>query len=63
MKTLWLRAHDAGWTVYVFGRFYDDGDGAHDVHMNQGSTGETITTTAAIPVRIGTATTSGRTAH
>ena len=25
--------------VYVFGRFYTDGDGIHDTHMNQGSTG------------------------
>ncbi len=39
MKRLLLRAHDAGWTVYAFGRFYDDGDGVHDIHMNQGSTG------------------------
>ncbi len=26
--------------VYVFGRFYSEGDGVHDAHMNQGSTGE-----------------------
>lgn len=26
-------------TVYIFGRKYVDGDGIHDVHMNQGSTG------------------------
>jgi Uncharacterized conserved protein (DUF2278) len=25
--------------VYIFGRKYTDGDGIHDVHMNQGSTG------------------------
>ena len=24
--------------VYVFGRFYSEGDGLHDTHMNQGST-------------------------
>jgi uncharacterized protein YukJ len=41
MKRLLLSAHSAGWTVYAFGRFYDDGDGAHDIHMNQGSTGPT----------------------
>lgn len=40
MSRLLWRAHDAGWTVYAFGRFYDDGDGAHDIHMNQGSTGD-----------------------
>jgi len=40
MKRLLWRAHDAGWTVYAFGRFYDDGNGSHDIHMNQGSTGE-----------------------
>ena len=27
------------WDVYVFGRFYSEGDGIHDVHMNQGSGG------------------------
>ncbi|MBV9653705.1 MAG: DUF2278 family protein [Acetobacteraceae bacterium] len=42
MRRLLLRADDAGWMVYAFGRFYDDGDGAHDIHMNQGSTGETF---------------------
>ncbi|MCB8879734.1 DUF2278 family protein [Acidisoma cellulosilytica] len=25
--------------VYVFGRFYSEGNGIHDAHMNQGSTG------------------------
>ena len=28
--------------VYVFGRFYSEGDGVHDVHMNQGSRGRYI---------------------
>jgi uncharacterized protein YukJ len=28
--------------VYVWGRFYREGDGIHDTHMNQGSTGEFI---------------------
>ena len=31
-------ARDAGSAVYVFGRFYKEGDGIHDTHMNQGST-------------------------
>jgi uncharacterized protein YukJ len=40
MKRLLSQAFASGWTVYVFGRFFDDGDGVHDVHMNQGSSGE-----------------------
>jgi uncharacterized protein YukJ len=28
--------------VYVFGRFYSEGNGIHDVHMNQGSRGRFI---------------------
>lgn len=28
--------------VYVFGRFYSEGNGVHDVHMNQGSRGRYI---------------------
>jgi Uncharacterized conserved protein (DUF2278) len=36
-----LRAAQANrYDVYVFGRKYTDGDGIHDVHMNQGSTGQ-----------------------
>jgi uncharacterized protein YukJ len=36
-----LRAAKAKhYDVYVFGRKYTDGDGIHDVHMNQGSSGE-----------------------
>ena len=27
-------------TIYIFGRFYSGGDGIHDTHMNQGSTGK-----------------------
>jgi uncharacterized protein YukJ len=42
MKRLLLSAHSAGWTVYAYGRFYDDGNGVHDIHMNQGSTGATF---------------------
>lgn len=33
------KAMAANATVYIFGRKYIDGDGIHDVHMNQGSTG------------------------
>jgi uncharacterized protein YukJ len=29
-------------SVYLFGRFYRDGNGIHDVHMNQGSRGRYI---------------------
>ncbi|MBV9761114.1 MAG: DUF2278 family protein [Acidobacteriaceae bacterium] len=28
--------------VWIFGRLYDTGDGIHDIHMNQGSTGSYI---------------------
>jgi uncharacterized protein YukJ len=35
-----LRSAQANnYDVYVFGRKYTDGDGIHDVHMNQGSSG------------------------
>lgn len=34
------RAQDKRASAYVFGRFYREGDGIHDTHMNQGSTGE-----------------------
>jgi len=41
VKRLLTQAASSGWTVYVFGRFYIGGDlGVHDIHMNQGSTGE-----------------------
>ena len=30
-------AHTTQSDVWVFGRKYTDGDGIHDVHMNQGS--------------------------
>lgn len=39
MMRLLSAARDAGSAVYVFGRFYREGDGIHDAHMNQGSTG------------------------
>jgi hypothetical protein len=30
-------AHTGNFDTYIFGRTYTDGDGIHDVHMNQGS--------------------------
>lgn len=39
LKRLLSRAQQDNRDVYVFGRFYVDGNGIHDVHMNQGSTG------------------------
>jgi uncharacterized protein YukJ len=33
------KAKDGNLDVYVFGRFYSEGNGIHDTHMNQGSTG------------------------
>ncbi|WP_321939139.1 MULTISPECIES: DUF2278 family protein [unclassified Paraburkholderia] len=44
LKRLLLRAQQSSLDVYVFGRFYSEGDGIHDVHMNQGSKGEFIHT-------------------
>ena len=38
LKRLLSKAHQNKFDVYVFGRFYTDGDGIHDVHLNQGST-------------------------
>jgi uncharacterized protein YukJ len=32
------KAHQNNFDVYVLGRFYGEGDGIHDVHLNQGST-------------------------
>ena len=40
LKRLLIKAHQQGSDVYVFGRFYSEGNGIHDTHMNQGSTGE-----------------------
>ena len=37
VKRLLLSAFNQGFDVYVFGRFYSEGDGMHDIHMNQGS--------------------------
>jgi uncharacterized protein YukJ len=38
LKRLLSKAHQSGFDVYVFGRFYSEGNGIHDVHLNQGST-------------------------
>jgi len=37
LKRLFARARQQNLDVYIFGRFYTDGDGIHDTHMNQGS--------------------------
>jgi uncharacterized protein YukJ len=42
LQRLLLRAQQSSFDVYVFGRFYSEGNGMHDVHMNQGSKGEFI---------------------
>ena len=40
LKRLLDQAFGAGWNVYFFGRLYTTGgDGIHDIHMNQGSSG------------------------
>jgi uncharacterized protein YukJ len=38
LKRLLLKAQQKKFDVYVFGRFYTEGDGIHDTHLNQGST-------------------------
>jgi uncharacterized protein YukJ len=38
LKRILSNAHTQNLDIYVFGRFYTDGDGIHDVHLNQGST-------------------------
>jgi uncharacterized protein YukJ len=38
LKRLFTKAHQQNFDVYVFGRFFTDGNGIHDTHMNQGST-------------------------
>jgi uncharacterized protein YukJ len=42
LKPLLEKAFSNQNDVYVFGRFYRDGNGIHDVHMNQGSRGRYI---------------------
>ncbi|KJC57930.1 hypothetical protein UP10_27200 [Bradyrhizobium sp. LTSPM299] len=37
LKRLLSRAHQESRDVYIFGRFFEQGDGLHDVHLNQGS--------------------------
>jgi len=39
LKRLLVAAQQSAAAVFVFGRKYTDGDGIHDVHMNQGSQG------------------------
>lgn len=38
LKRLLSRAHAESRDTYIFGRFYSEGNGIHDVHLNQGST-------------------------
>jgi uncharacterized protein YukJ len=42
LTRLLLRAKDADMDVYLFGRFYVEGNGIHDTHMNQGSKGSFV---------------------
>jgi uncharacterized protein YukJ len=42
LKRLFVKARQQSLDVYVFGRFYSEGDGLHDTHINQGSTGSFI---------------------
>jgi uncharacterized protein YukJ len=42
LKRLLVKAHQQQANVYVYGRFYSEGDGIHDTHMNQGSTGSFV---------------------
>jgi len=37
LTRLLKRAHHDSLDVYIFGRFYSEGNGIHDVHLNQGS--------------------------
>jgi uncharacterized protein YukJ len=37
LQRLLSRAHQENFDVYIFGRFYSEGNGLHDVHLNQGS--------------------------
>ncbi len=39
LMRLFDTARESRATVFIFGRFYTEGDGVHDTHMNQGSTG------------------------
>lgn len=37
LQRLLTRAQQQNFDVYIFGRFYSEGNGIHDVHLNQGS--------------------------
>jgi hypothetical protein len=39
LQRLLVNAQQQQWPVYLFGRLYAEGNGIHDIHMNQGSTG------------------------
>jgi len=39
LSRLLLNAKESQADVYIFGRFYPEGNGIHDTHLNQGSTG------------------------
>jgi uncharacterized protein YukJ len=38
LHRLLSKAKEQDFDVYVFGRFYSEGNGIHDIHLNQGST-------------------------
>jgi uncharacterized protein YukJ len=40
IKRMLVKAFQGKADVYLFGRRYDDGNGIHDIHMNQGSQGD-----------------------
>jgi uncharacterized protein YukJ len=42
LTRLLMTAKNSNVDVYIFGRTYTDGNGIHDIHMNQGSTGSFI---------------------
>lgn len=42
LRRLLVNARQQKWPVYLFGRPYAEGNGIHDIHMNQGSTGQFI---------------------
>ncbi len=42
LQNLLAQAYQDMSEVYVFGRFYTEGNGIHDVHMNQGSSGRYV---------------------
>jgi len=42
LKRLLVKARALNADVYIFGRTYTEGDGIHDIHMNQGSGGNFV---------------------